>query len=325
MDTKFSIIIPVYNVEDYLNKCLDSILFQDYINFEVICINDGSTDNSLAILKEYEKENENLSIINRINQGPSSARNEGLRLAKGDYILFLDSDDYFYHNYVLSELFSVIKDNNIDCVYFPGGCETPDWSGTEKYSVKHYSNGWDCLIENCRRSKILVFGSIYSQCYKRAVLLENNLFFNEDLVYAEDRLFVVQFFFFAKKTIVYPEPLYCYNLRNGSLMTSENSDLKISNVKKSAELIYMFCKSNNISNKKSILIYANAMYVSAVLDEYKLKRINNINKTILFATGIGFSKLFQSLLLYLHPFLYLFYKGTASKILLIYKKARKYE
>lgn len=94
MDTiKFSLIIPIYNVENYIKRCLDSILYQTYTNYEIICINDGSTDNSFNILQQY-KDHSNIKIINQENKGLGATRNEGVKYATGDYIWFIDSDDW---------------------------------------------------------------------------------------------------------------------------------------------------------------------------------------------------------------------------------------
>ena len=96
---KISVIIPVYNVEKYLRICLESILNQNFKGYEIILINDGSTDNSLNICREYEKKYSNIIVINEENSGPSAARNKGLEYAKGKYISFIDSDDELLPNY----------------------------------------------------------------------------------------------------------------------------------------------------------------------------------------------------------------------------------
>ena len=95
---KISVIIPVYNVEKWLNKCVDSILSQSYENFEVILVNDGSTDKSGDICDKYLKEDNRVKVFDILNSGQSVARNIGLKEAKGDYILFIDSDDYIEKN-----------------------------------------------------------------------------------------------------------------------------------------------------------------------------------------------------------------------------------
>ena len=95
---KISIIIPIFNVENYLAKCLDSIINQTLMDIEIICVNDGSKDNSVDILNTYAQRDKRITIINKANGGLSSARNAGIRVANGEYICFLDSDDYFEFN-----------------------------------------------------------------------------------------------------------------------------------------------------------------------------------------------------------------------------------
>lgn len=107
-----SIIIPVYNGEKFINRCVDSLLSQTYKNFEVILVNDGSTDNSLKIIKEYSKKYENIICINQNNQGASIARNNGIKKAKGQYIMFVDIDDYVEKDYV-KKLQKTIKNNDV--------------------------------------------------------------------------------------------------------------------------------------------------------------------------------------------------------------------
>lgn len=114
---KLSIIIPVYNVEKYLVKCLDSILVDNTFTGQVICVNDGSTDNSAAILEEYAKRYPNVEIITQPNAGLSAARNAGIKAAKGEYIVFLDSDDYWKPN-VLRGLMAQIERDKLDVLRF---------------------------------------------------------------------------------------------------------------------------------------------------------------------------------------------------------------
>ena len=97
---KVSIIIPVYNIEKYLSRCLESIVSQTYPNLEIICINDGSTDNSPNILEQYKKLDSRIIIINTEHYGPGAARNKGIEIATGKYTMFVDSDDYMSSNTV---------------------------------------------------------------------------------------------------------------------------------------------------------------------------------------------------------------------------------
>lgn len=114
---KFSIIIPVYNVEKYIAKCLDSILKQTYKNYEVIIVNDGTKDNSVEIINKYVKKYDQFKLYNKENGGLSDARNYGLQYAEGDYLLFIDSDDYIERN-LLKELNNVLKTKKYDLIKF---------------------------------------------------------------------------------------------------------------------------------------------------------------------------------------------------------------
>ena len=115
INPKISVIVPVYNTSTYLRRCLDSILEQDFTSYEVICVNDGSTDNSLEILREYEKKSEKIKVINQVNNGVAKTRNTALKHAKGDYLAFLDSDDFVRENY-LSRLYDAAIDTRSDIV-----------------------------------------------------------------------------------------------------------------------------------------------------------------------------------------------------------------
>lgn len=110
---KFSIIIPVYNLEDYLYRCLESVLNQAYNDFEIILINDGSDDNSLNIIEEFKNQySSKIKVISQVNQGVSSARNKGLQEAEGEYIIFIDGDDYIDSNHLSNILEYIGKSKN---------------------------------------------------------------------------------------------------------------------------------------------------------------------------------------------------------------------
>ena len=115
---KISVILPVYNVENYLSECLDSIVNQTLKDIEIICLNDGSTDNSLSILKEYASKDSRIKIIDKENEGQGYARKVGLDIAKGKYILFCDSDDYYAELTAFEELYNYIEKAKVDVVIF---------------------------------------------------------------------------------------------------------------------------------------------------------------------------------------------------------------
>ena len=110
-----SIIIPIFNSENYIKECLNSLIYQTFKNFEIICVNDGSTDNTLEILKEFKNKDKRIHIINQINRGAEIARNVGMKESKGEYLMFLDSNDIFSDT-MLEELYAKIKENNLEII-----------------------------------------------------------------------------------------------------------------------------------------------------------------------------------------------------------------
>lgn len=216
-----SIIIPIYNTEKYLKRCLDSILTNTYKNLEVICIDDGSTDNSLNILKFYANKDSRVIILQQDREGPSAARNKGLDIAKGKYISFVDSDDYVSFN-AYEILMLVAEKNELDITIF--GANTvpqeavPEW--IYKIINTHYAD-----YQNCSGSKIL-FQEPASRPFlwmhfirKRIFESPSKIRFDETMMLGEDQLFQFQYFPRAKHIMVIEDKLYNYRIsRNGSLM-----------------------------------------------------------------------------------------------------------
>jgi glycosyltransferase involved in cell wall biosynthesis len=175
----FSIIVPVYNVENYLKQCLDSILYQTYSDFEIILVNDGSTDSSPEICSFYQNISAKIILINKENGGLSDARNAGLKIAKGDYIIFTDSDDYWAGDQILKELNELIKISNPDVVIH----EESRFFSTNDVKCKFNQK---FLKEKSGDFKNEVLELIYYDLYvgcawdkivKRSILLDNELYF----------------------------------------------------------------------------------------------------------------------------------------------------
>jgi glycosyltransferase involved in cell wall biosynthesis len=211
----FSIIIPIYNVEPYLRQCLDSVVNQDYFDYEVICINDGSTDHSLAILEEYKKQYPQITLISQENKGLSAARNAGIRAATGDYILFLDSDDWLEKD-AIRMLRDNIGDEDMLCFngrrYFEDGTqEEPDAGITESNLT-----GWDYYNKYALVSRKFHFVCVVLRLYRKQFLLDHRLFFEEG-IYHEDNLFTPIACYYAQKVKVIPDCLYVYRIRNESI------------------------------------------------------------------------------------------------------------
>ena len=168
---KISVILPIYNVEKYLRRCLDSVLNQTFTDFEAICVNDGSPDKSLHILEEYAAKDSRIKIVTQENQGLSMARNNGLKVAKGDYIYFLDSDDAI-HPKLLEIAYTFASKNNADMVCFgfekSDGIEyAPKNINIENLKYKVTDNPLNLALSN---SKFRIPFNVWTKFYKKEIL-----------------------------------------------------------------------------------------------------------------------------------------------------------
>lgn len=212
-----SVIIPVYNVEKYIKRCLESVINQTYKDIEIIIIDDGSTDNSGIICEEYSKRDKRIKVVHTENAGAARARNIGLDMAKGEYISFIDSDDWIMLNF-LSTLLYLCKDNDADIAK----CETID---VKDENFKINNNNTEIKIYNSKE----IMNSIYSQpklfnvavmnkLYKRKIF--ENLRFKEGVI-NEDEEILCKLIYRANKIAVTNQILYCYFLSENSVTRSE--------------------------------------------------------------------------------------------------------
>lgn len=225
---KFSIIIPVYNTAKYLEKCITSLLSQNFKNFEIICIDDGSEDNSIEILKQYQ----NLKILKEKNSGSGFARNRGLEIAKGEYILFVDSDDWADKKY-LDKINDSLK-NNPDILIF--GALTYDDGILRKgsYSInkipKKYFN--KSFNKNDFQNEIFKFPpTAWTKAYKKEFLIKNDIKF-QHIKIGQDQIFFIKSMLLADKINILNENIYCYQKKRKGSVTSvkEKTDFSPVNV-----------------------------------------------------------------------------------------------
>lgn len=223
MGSLFSVIVPVYNASKYLDRCVGSILSQNYTDFELLLVDDGSTDNSRAICDRYAENDSRVRVFHQANGGASKARNSGLENACGEWVMFVDADDYLCDNKAFSTLHNaIVLEEGCELVCFSGKAMV---SGNEYVDVlkrKSYENGWQCMEDLFLQRKSIVFGSIFVQCFKKSVIDAIHLRFDGEICYAEDRLFVCSYYLRAKKPLVLSDVLYCYVVNEGSLMRDEN-------------------------------------------------------------------------------------------------------
>lgn len=249
--TKISVIIPVYNVEKYLKECLDTILNQTFSDFEVICVNDGSTDNSLIILEEYAKNDKRFKIISQENQGQGVAKNKGIDLAKGDYILFVDPDDWIELN-TFEIMYKKFLETDVDVIQFDYNLhyETGKYCDTKAYKkkLKRYFNysikNGDIYNWNYISKKQLHNMSLYAsdKAYKMDFIKQNNIKFAPNKN-GEDHIFSFEANLLANEILYLNKSFYHYRKRNGSAVNKVSDE--------------NFCVFENIKLIKSFLITNN--------------------------------------------------------------------
>lgn len=233
-----SIIIPVYNMEKYLKQCLDSCLNQnlDYKEYELICINDGSEDKSLAILQEYASQYPNIVVIDQKNQGVSAARNNGISRASADYIWFVDSDDMIKPNCL-----QVLKDETEkDCgiITFNGYSFSENW--TEEEAL--------LLQKNQLVGDMTYWGFVAVHIYNRKIIQNGNICFNSEISYGEDELFYINVLERVSSTKNLPDVFYLYRQHGNSSMNLLR--LRPNRIKRLHSVITsMFILKNGLENK----------------------------------------------------------------------------
>lgn len=216
---KISIVVPVYNVEKYLSQCLDSIINQTFKDFECICVNDGSPDNSLAILQEYASKDNRIKIINQENKGLPCARNTGFKYVQSPYVAFVDSDDWLDKNY-LQILYKTIEETNSDVVT----------CNYEKYYEKENKFVSDILPQerkfcvhdklSSKIEKAYAQPTVWNKIIKTKILKDNDIKFFEGFA-NEDSPFMSLVFLLSDKIVYVENPLYFYRIRGNSI-TSNN-------------------------------------------------------------------------------------------------------
>lgn len=210
MRNKISVIIPIYNAEKYLRKCVDSIIRQTYSNLEIILINDGSTDESEKICIEYQNNDKRIKLLTKENEGVSSARNAGLSIATGDYITFIDSDDWISDS-SFEDAINVINEHNVDILKYSYIKDYGFMKKTYKFSIKTNEK----IIEENYSKEIYPYvfstydlSNIWNAIYKRDIL--KNLKFNNSIKYGEDYLFMMNALLNSKSIFFLDKPNYHY-------------------------------------------------------------------------------------------------------------------
>lgn len=220
---KFSIILPIYKVQQYLRPCIDSILAQSFNDYEIILVDDGSPDECPQICDEYASNYSIIKVLHQKNAGLSAARNAGLAMAEGDYIVYVDSDDFFIDDQVLQKI-AKASQSNPDIIHY----KFVEWFEKNGKIADCY---FDYRVPTEGRTlaeiycdlidKDAYYNSAWSKAIKRDVLIANGIRFHEGIV-GEDNEWYYHVVLAAKSLVLIDEPLYVYRRRQGSITTTAN-------------------------------------------------------------------------------------------------------
>lgn len=280
-----SVIVPVYNVEKYLKQCVESVLNQSFSDFEIVLINDGSTDNSGKICDSFVENNAKVKVIHKQNEGVGLARNSGLRQATGQYIYFLDSDDFVEPNFF--DVLILNTNTNPDIIQF-GFNRLTKFGKYVNSSVPATMEIKSLSIEKAQLSKILNSGcglAVWDKLIKRELLLENKIFF-DNKKRGEDFTFVTTLYHYTKTIVVLNKALVNYRIIMG---TGKKFDLKlIQNHLESFSSLKTLLNDNSLSSEKYLkkifsVWFFKVIPINIAADRTKSKeeKINSLKNLIL--------------------------------------------
>ena len=268
--SRLSIIVPVYNAEEYLDRCINSILDQDFTSYEVILVDDGSTDSSPLICDRYSSTDPRFRTLHKPNGGVSSARNAGLELAKGEYIMFLDSDDALLP-FALDDMIDVVAGDDMvigGYAAFVGNIPVKDVRPalTKTYRGADYPLFFqDNIRRNCE-----MLDAPWAKLFKRKAI--GDVRFNESLHYAEDKLFVFTVMSRCSSIMTFSGAVYGYYMRPGSLGSDISSDRHIQQLQIFLPLYVEVIEAlkERCPNTKSVL----TLYRKEVIGRYICRLLN---------------------------------------------------
>lgn len=284
MKTKYSIIIPFYNVENYIIDCVKSIHNQKYQNFEAIFVDDGSKDKSKDKLLTYltKVKDKRIKILTKKNGGLSDARNFGLKKAKGDYILFVDSDD-FVDNKLLEKIDVELTKNNYDILLF-------DYYSYCSKKEKYLLCGLRKITDDIKKNVLLSPPAAWNKVYKKQLFDNNDIIYPQGIWY-EDLATTPRLVFNSNKIGYLSEPLYYYRQREGSIMNTIS--LKIRDMYEALNIINDYFKSNYYKELEFINIY-NVLFLVNCFGRSSLKNKMNYQKEAILYLDTNYPNWFKN-------------------------------
>ncbi|MDN3493746.1 glycosyltransferase [Winogradskyella bathintestinalis] len=254
MENKISVIVPVYNVEDYLNRCVDSIINQTHKNLEIILVNDGSVDDSRKICDDYASKDNRVIVIHKENEGSSCARNAGLDIATGEYVSFVDSDDYIYDSMLQKMLDKLVK-NKLDVIEIAPASKNNTTKSYNNFIIEDKISAFKRVIKSTTFS-------VWCRLYKASLI--KDLRFIPKIIH-QDVFFTIDVLNRVEKLGYLNSELYYYNTSNESIIRSKYSQNKIEIGIMATEYI-----ANNIPKNPELTTTINNYITSYYTDHFFL-------------------------------------------------------
>lgn len=276
---KLTVIVPAYNVEKYIEKCLISLVNQTYKKLKILVINDGSKDNTKEIIEEYEKKYNNLKLLNKQNGGLSSARNFGLENTKTEYVTFVDGDDYLELN-TYEIIMKKIEEEQTELGIFNFKKIYSNKIVNSKLNEKVYNRNFlNYLFSKSKEVDIIVCNKIF----KTDIILKNKIYF-ENKAYFEDTGFIFRYLYFTKNISLIDLSLYNYIQREASITKTFNSII-INSCETTYKLVKEFYKKNNEYEK----------YKIGIEDMYLRMKIYTLNNSLKYNGSFYFKITWQEI------------------------------
>lgn len=286
-DIKISIIVPAYNVEKYIHTCLNSVLNQSFTEFEIICIDDCSSDSTSQILSYFANKDNRIKLIkNMTNFGPGYSRNRAINIAKGEYIQFLDSDDWLDEN-SLAETYNKAKKHDLDILIYKliNYDEEKEFYKTEYYSMDDLNVSYEKVMDYKEIGDEIIFNIPNSPCnklFKKSFLIKNSIYFPEGLIHEDNPFFFRTMY--ESKSIMFIDKYYYNRRRRPNSITTDKGSSLLSNIKISEIVLNNFMNHELYNNsKKYILNYILSILTKKyyyIEDNLKEKYFNNMKKMI---------------------------------------------
>ena len=248
-----SIIIPVYNVEKFLPQCLDSVVNQTYKNIEVVLLNDGSPDGSDAICRDYANQYHQINYIKRGNAGASATRNYGIGLAKGDYVFFLDSDDYLKED-CIANMVDVAKTGKLVIM----GYMIDDMASNTVFAPQQYSGGYDDIkgfLLDFHKYFATKFNFPWGKLFRKDIIVKNNIRFTEGMSLSEDVLFNIDYYKHCSEGVILLEDKGYYYRQSDNSTLSKRFNPKMFEWNETA-----YCIIRDFLNNQDAMIPTNRIH-----------------------------------------------------------------